>query len=274
MQRYLRDKEPMVEPALADTAASAPAPLAAVGLGRRFGPRWVLRGLDFSALVGQCVAILGANGSGKSTLLRCLAGLLRPDTGSVLWFGRPAGEVALRARIGFVGHESGLYAQLSVYENLLFAARMYGLASPAARAERMAAEVGLAAHGHRRVAQLSQGMRQRAALARALVHAPQVLLLDEPFAGLDAQGAAWLAGYVQALRRQGCTVCFSTHEPHRAWQLANRVLALVGGRLEPATRQDAETAEGAAGPRPALVHANHGADPRAAPGCVGAARVA
>ncbi len=175
-------------------AGDVPVPLEAVGLGRRFGQRWVLRGLDFSAQPGQCVAIIGANGSGKSTLLRCLAGLLRPDAGSVRWFGQPAGGAALRAWIGFMGHESGLYSQLSVYENLLFAARMYGLPHPAARAEHWAAEVGLAAHAHRRVAQLSQGMRQRAALARALIHQPRLVLLDEPFVGLDAHGAAWLAG--------------------------------------------------------------------------------
>lgn len=246
------DKE---KPAAGMMAGSGAAlPLEAIGLGRRFGRQWVLRGVDFSTAPGQCVAIIGANGSGKSTLLRCLAGLLRADAGSVRWFGRPAGHVALRAHIGFVGHESGLYSQLSLYENLLFAARMYGLPNPRGRAEQWAAEVGLAAHAHRRVAQLSQGMRQRAALARALVHEPQVLLLDEPFVGLDAQGAAWLAGRLETLRQQGCTVCFSTHEPDRAWQLADRVLALVAGRLQPVTAPSIAMAEEAAGRRPAPVY--------------------
>ncbi len=202
-----------------------------------------------SILPGQCVAIIGANGSGKSTLLRCLAGLLRPDAGQVRWFGVPAGSVRLRDRVGFVGHERGLYCQLTVCENLRLAARMYGLPAPADRAERLAAEVGLAAHAHRPVAQLSQGMRQRAALARALVHDPVLMLLDEPFAGLDAEGTAWLAGRLGELRQRGCTVCFSTHELERARQLADRVLALVAGRLQPATSPRALRAKGvSAGP--------------------------
>lgn len=207
------DEDGMRTPAASILAeAAAAVPLEAIGLGRRFGMHWVLRGLDFSALPGQCVAIIGANGSGKSTLLRCLAGLLRADAGSVRWFGRPAGQAALRAFVGFVGHASGLYSQLSVYENLVFAARMYGLANARGRAEQWAAEVGLAAQAHRRVAHLSQGMRQRAALARALLHEPRVLLFDEPFVGLDAQGAAWLAGRLAELRQRGCTICFSTHQ--------------------------------------------------------------
>ena len=217
------------------TAPAEPPPLEAIGLGRRFGTRWVLWGLDFSAPAGQCVAIIGANGSGKTTLLRCLAGLLRPHAGQVRWFGHLAGKVELRGRMGFVGHESGLYAQLSVLENLRFAARMYGVSDPAGRAEQLAAEAGLAAYAHCRVAQLSQGMRQRAALARALVHSPRVVLWDEPFVGLDTQATDWLAGQLEALRRRGCTLCFSTHELHRAWQLADRVLALSAGRLQPAS---------------------------------------
>ncbi len=217
-----------------------PLALQATKLTRRFGLRLVLRDLDLEAPEGACLALMGANGAGKTTLLRCLAGILKPSAGQVFWFGRPAGAPALRRLVGMAAHESFLYQHLTARENLRFAARMHGVPEPARRAETLVGEAGLTRHADRPVARLSKGMRQRVSLARALVHDPPLVVLDEPFAGLDAEGAAWLRGLIEDLRRRKRTVCFSTHDAEQARRLADRVVSLEGGRLREAGRQSHE----------------------------------
>lgn len=199
-------------------------------LSKRYGARTPLADVSFDVPPGQCVVFSGANGAGKTTLLRCLAGSLRPSGGEVLIFGRPVTEPAARQALGVVAHESRLYPHLTLRENLLFAARMYGLPEPAARTDALLAEIDLAAHARCRPAQVSRGMRQRAAIARALIHDPPVLLLDEPFANLDAQAAAWLFARLSALRRQERTLCLVLHDQQQARALADRILELRGGR--------------------------------------------
>jgi len=214
------------------TASAAPAALEAIGLRKALGGKAVLRGADFRLAAGAIVALRGANGSGKTTLLRCLAGLLRPDAGEIREFGRRVapGQSARRA-IGMLGHETALYPHLTLRENLLFAGRMGSVAVPRDRADQWLQRIGLQPHADRLPGQLSRGMRQRAALARALIHAPRIVLLDEPFSGLDPQGAVWLASLLCELSGDGTAVCLVIHDERMAERLAPTILELRDGRL-------------------------------------------
>lgn len=204
----------------------------ASGLTKCFGHRSVLRQISLHLGTGEVVALMGANGAGKTTLLGCLASIVRPTGGSVCWFGRPAADRPYERRLlGMVAHESRLYPQLTLQENLVFAGRMYGVDQPARRAAEMLATAGLAAHASRFPLELSRGMRQRVAVARALLHEPRILLLDEPFSGLDAAGAAWLDVLLRRLREAGRAICFTTHDAGRASRLADRIWQLQAGRL-------------------------------------------
>jgi heme exporter protein A len=204
------------------------AALAARGLGKRFGHAVALAGLDLDVAAGGALAVLGANGAGKSTLLRLAAGLARPSEGSLTIDGRRASES--RARVGYVGHATLLYPALSARENLLFAARLYGVPQPAARAAALLAQEGLAAVGDLPVGSFSRGMAQRVAIARGLVHDPALVLLDEPFTGLDRRAADRLSERLAGLRAAGHTLLLATHDVARAAQLADAALVLARGR--------------------------------------------
>jgi heme ABC exporter ATP-binding subunit CcmA len=204
----------------------------AQGLSKEFGNRWVLRAVDLDVAPGQSIALTGANGSGKTTLLRCLASLTRPTKGEVRWFGRLATEDPVARRlVGMVAHESRLYPHLSLRENLVFAARMCGVRAAANRADELLHMIGLATRGGSLPRQVSQGMRQRVSVARALVHEPRILLLDEPFAGLDPSGRDWLWDLMKGQQDTGVTICFATHDKTTERQLADRVFELEAGRL-------------------------------------------
>ena len=210
-------------------------------LSKSFGGRTVLDGVDFQIAAGQSVALTGANGAGKTTLLGCLAWALRPDGGEVRWFGQLAGgNVALRRAIGLLAHESGLYSHLTLRENLLFAARMSAAGDAAGISQRWLELTGLAPHANALPTQLSRGMRQRLAVGRALIHDPPILLLDEPFAALDAAGAEWLSALLAELRNRGRTLCFVAHEQERVRRLADRVLELREGKVYDATAMQDE----------------------------------
>ena len=189
----------------------------------------VLRGLDLTLRRGEFVALTGPNGSGKSTLLRLLAGLSRPDGGSIHIGGWqvPAELAALRAQIGYVGHETLLYDQLSATENLRFCARLYGLAEAEKRIPALLERVGLARRAQDRVRNYSRGMQQRLAIARALLHDPAVLLLDEPFDGLDAAATEALAQLLRSSRER--SIIMATHRLGLAEQLADRAVILLNG---------------------------------------------
>jgi ABC-type multidrug transport system ATPase subunit len=203
-------------------------------LSKSFGRHAVLDRIDWQVAEGQCVVVTGANGSGKSTLLGCLASLVRPTSGEVRWFGRPAaGDPAARRLLGMVAHENRLYPHLTLRENLVFAARMYDAPGPHRRADQRLQDAGLARHADRMPPTLSKGMRQRAAVARALIHDPPILLLDEPLAGLDAQGTDWLLGCLLDLRARGRTLCLVLHDEAKAARLAHTIVELRSGRLEP-----------------------------------------
>ncbi|MGH7893408.1 MAG: heme ABC exporter ATP-binding protein CcmA, partial [Candidatus Binatia bacterium] len=209
-------------------------PVVAEGLRRTFAGLSVLAGVDLVVEGGECVALLGANGAGKTTLLRVLATLLHPSGGRVFLFGEDVTlrPVAALARIGYVGHESACYGDLTAVENLAFYADLYGVDDAPARVAELVAWAGLD-HGARRVVRtFSRGMTQRLALARALLHRPELLLLDEPFAGLDPQATAALEALLRELRLAGHAIVLSTHDVPRASALATRVAILHRGRID------------------------------------------
>jgi heme ABC exporter ATP-binding subunit CcmA len=207
---------------------SADAPLLdARGLVHRYGRTPVLAGVDLQLARGEVLLLLGANGAGKSTLLRALAGLARPDAGTVLIEGARVAEA--RGRIGYLAHDILLYDDLTVAENLAFTARLHGGIAPA---EVVAAidRVRLSPQRDRLVRHLSRGQRQRAALARALLHRPDLLLFDEPFTGLDAENVAALTEMLRAAAAAGKAAVVVGHHPDEGWEAVTRVGVLARGR--------------------------------------------
>jgi len=203
------------------------------GLEKRFGPVSALAGLDLSVPGGASLAVVGPNGAGKTTLLRLVAGLARPTAGT-LQVGPPERDRrARRAGVGYLGHATLLYPALTARENLVFAGRLQGLADPEARAEAGLGEHALEAFADRPVGEFSRGMAQRVAIARALVHEPPLLLLDEPFTGLDPDAAEALAARLARLHDVGGrTVVLVTHDLARAAAFAERVVVLRRGALQ------------------------------------------
>jgi len=200
------------------------------GVERRFGPVAVLRGLDLSIRCGTTTVLFGANGAGKTTLLRTIAGLCRPSRGSVHVFGVPLpGDPALRRRIGFLGHQSSVYGDLTAIENLAYYARLYGVPD-ANRAAGLLEDLGLTGAASRPVRTYSRGMLQRLALARTLLHDPELILLDEPFTGLDPESADHLEHIISERCRRTATIILSTHDFERGLRVADRAVLIDGGR--------------------------------------------
>ena len=208
-------------------------PLRAEGLARRFGGLTVLDGVDLTVDAGETVILLGPNGAGKTTLLRILALLLAPTGGRLCLFGRDAtrAPAALRRRVGYVGHEISCYPELSAAENLAFYARLFGVADATARIARLLAWAGLDGAGRRPVRAYSRGMGQRLALARALLHEPDLLILDEPFSGLDPDAVERLQRQLLELRAAGHSIVLATHDVERAAPIASRLAILHRGRI-------------------------------------------
>ena len=207
--------------------------LEALGVSRRYGWRWALKDLSLAISPGETLALLGKNGSGKTTLLKTFAGLLRPTAGAVQLNGEPLSREA-KGRIGLLSHEPMLYAGLTIRENLTYFARLFGMESGKipARVRLLAETLDIGERLDEPVRVLSQGLRQRAALARALLHDPGVVLLDEPFSGLDPDAAERLENVVRALcEGRERIVVFTTHDLSKAFDMASRIAVLAGGRL-------------------------------------------
>ena len=207
------------------------AAISAHGLTKRFGHAVALDGIDLDLGAGASLAVLGPNGAGKSTLLRLIAGLARPTAGNLRIDGEHAQRRQARARVGYIGHATLLYPALTARENLVFAARMQGVADPAGRAQALLEDEGLGAAADRLLGGFSRGMAQRVAIARGLVNDPAIVLLDEPFTGLDRRAAERLAKRLEALRRAEHTLILVTHDVARAAQLADAALVLGRGRV-------------------------------------------
>lgn len=214
--------------------------VAAENVWKYFGDYPALRGASLQVEQGSCLALLGRNGAGKTTLLRILAGLSKAASGIVQILGAPARDGAARRRIGYLGHGIGVYDDLSALENLLLFGQLMGLEQP----ERLAAEalerVGLARVRDGLAREFSRGMRQRLAIARAFLHRPQVLLLDEPFTSLDDRAVAVLQTLLGDARQSGCTVIMSTHQIREAMELASDVALLERGKIVHAGPQTPE----------------------------------
>jgi heme exporter protein A len=211
-------------------------------LHRHFGRRKALAQISFDCHAGEILGLLGPNGAGKSTLLAILATLLAPSSGEVAYGGHQAraAGAALRARLGMLGHDLFLYPELTARENLAFFARMYGLDDVPSRVAASLEHARLADRADDQVAGFSRGMRQRLALERALVHGPRLLLLDEPFTGLDQASTAALVNRLKDLQAQGCLIVLATHDLEVAEDIMSRSLFLRGGRLV----TDADTSGG------------------------------
>jgi ABC-2 type transport system ATP-binding protein len=207
--------------------------LIATGIEKAWGPTRVLRGANLTCEPGTLTALIGANGTGKTTLIRVLATILRPDAGSVTLNEIDVRKAPQKARaiIGYLGPESMLDAALTPRENLRLFARLYGVASADQRAEDLLERFEAMKYADVPVAELSRGQEQAAALCRALVHHPRLLLLDEPSTGLDkeARERMWRAAREQA--EKGAVVLFSTHDHDSARQVADRTLEMSDGKV-------------------------------------------
>jgi heme exporter protein A len=207
--------------------------LAARDLARAYGHVRALRGVSFTLAPGDVLAVFGPNGAGKTTLLKLLAGLLRADRGDVLVGGQALrrDDAALRRRIGLIAHASLCYDGLTATENLEFYARLYRLDDPRGRALRALESVGLADRAATQAGMMSRGMVQRLAIARALLHEPDIVLLDEPFTGLDLKAAAALRRQLASLAASHRTLVLVTHNLDEGLELATHVAIQAKGRF-------------------------------------------
>jgi heme ABC exporter ATP-binding subunit CcmA len=206
---------------------------------KHFGALTALRGVDLEVAPGTIHAILGPNGAGKTTLLRILAGLSRPTRGEVE-IAQDDGSLRTprnaRQLIGYVGHATLLYPELTARENLLFAAKLYAVTQARERADQLLEEEGLSDQAELRAGDFSRGMAQRLAIARARIHDPKIVLLDEPFTGLDRRSADRLAAHLDALRSRSRALVLITHDVRLAAQLADKVDILNRGEIASTTR--------------------------------------
>jgi len=203
------------------------------GIGKTFGRHRALVDLTLSFSAGEVAAVLGPNGAGKSTLLGILSTLVRPTSGRVSFAGQTVLRHSLvRTTIGYVGHEPGLYGDLTARQNLQLFANLYGVPDAHQRVDQMLERVALADVRRDAIARtFSRGMQQRLALARALLHEPQILLFDEPSSALDPAGAAWLAEELARERAAGRLVVLVTHDLDAAAAVASHLVILRRGRL-------------------------------------------
>ncbi len=205
----------------------------AEGVTKRFGNVWALRGIDLQLMRGRCLSIFGPNGAGKTTFLKLLATLMRPSAGAVTIAGYDTVREAEKVRplLGVLGHKTFLYGHLTAYENLQFYGRMFGIARCAERSTEMLCAVGLETHAQQLVRTYSRGMQQRLAIARVLLHQPALLLLDEPYTGLDQQAATRLQGLLQQLRAEERTIILSTHDLKRGLRLCDDIVIQHQGKI-------------------------------------------
>lgn len=211
-------------------AAAAPSPLVRlVNLTRKFGPVTAVKNVNLEIRTGDFLAIFGPNGAGKSTLLKMVASLLPPTSGQVVFL--PDGATPNRAEVGYVSHQTLLYNELTGRENLAFYGRLYSIPEPESAASEMLTRMGLKEAADLPVRGYSRGMKQRLTLGRALLHEPRLVLLDEPYTGLDQHGSRLLTKILLSLREEGRTVLMITHSLAEGLELGSRVIIQNRGKL-------------------------------------------
>ena len=223
----------MVDKVEAPSAAERPSEVVeARQITKRYGRTWALKRVDMTVARGELVCLLGPNGSGKSTLLRVISTATRPTFGTLRVLGRnnrARGDIV--SRLGVLAPSTYLYGELTARENLRFAASMYGISVDGEGLEAAMASVGLAHVADEEVRTFSSGMRKRLSLARATLHDPDLVLLDEPYAALDVEGVAWVDRFVDRLRSSRKTALIATHKHARAGDICDRAVGLVKGRV-------------------------------------------
>ncbi|WP_280772240.1 heme ABC exporter ATP-binding protein CcmA [Salipaludibacillus daqingensis] len=204
-----------------------------IGITKTIGEKMILRGVNLRINQGESVAILGTNGAGKSTWLKIVAGLLKQSSGDVLLDGVPRkkDDYSKQQRMGYLGHQSFLYEAFSPVENLHFFAKLYQLKSPDERIHKLIDDVGLSFFKHEPIRSFSRGMIQRLAIARAILHEPNVLLLDEPHTGLDQQAVSLFNRLLLDLKAEGVTIIMVTHDFPQISTICDRAVILRKGRI-------------------------------------------
>jgi heme exporter protein A len=200
---------------------------------KTFGAFYALRGVSLQVAAGECVAIFGPNGAGKTTFLRILSAISRPTSGEIILNGQSLRQAAssIHRQLGVIGHQSFLYDDLTAEENLLFYARLYDVPRAKQRIEEVLAEVGLRERAKDRVRAFSRGMQQRLTIARAMLHHPSLLFLDEPYTGLDQHAASMLTSWLSRLRSERRTILLVTHDLEQGLALADRVVIFLRGKV-------------------------------------------
>jgi heme ABC exporter ATP-binding subunit CcmA len=201
------------------------------GVWKFYGDYPALRNVELSAPPGACLALIGRNGAGKTTLLRSIAGFSRPGKGKITIFGNSPRDTGTRRLMGYIGHGISVYDELSALENLTLFGKLYGLADPKKTALEWLERTGLERVKDGLVREFSRGMRQRLAVARAFLHGPKVLLLDEPFTALDDRAIAVLQRLLHEALAEGKTIVMSTHQLREALEMATHVALLNRGQV-------------------------------------------
>jgi len=203
------------------------------GLTKSFGNHLALKGVELRVREGEFLTIFGPNGSGKTTLIKVLATIMKPSSGSVrvAGFDLRDSPVPIRRKIGVVSHQTFLYDDLTAFENLKFYGRMYDVPNLEARIHEVITKVGLASRLHHQVRTLSRGMQQRLSIARAVLHRPSIMLLDEPETGLDQYATARLREVLDTLSAENGTVIMTTHRLEYGLEMGDQVAILAGGRI-------------------------------------------
>lgn len=202
-------------------------------LEKSFGHKKALRGVNLKVYEGEFVVLFGPNGAGKTTLLKSISTIIRPTKGRILFRGKEVddGSISLREAIGLVSHNTLLYEDLTAFENLLFYARMYGVPSPRQKIEELLHTIGLYHRKDDLVRTFSRGMLQRLAIARAILHDPPVLLLDEPYTGLDVQAMRILDDLLYSLKDEVRTFIMTSHDIQKGFEHATRLMIIHSGEI-------------------------------------------
>lgn len=213
--------------------SSSPPAIEVNHLVKTFSTFYALRGISLRVEAGECLAIFGPNGAGKTTFLRILSGISRPTSGEIFIHGQPLREASLstRRQLGVIAHQTFLYDDLTAEENLRFYARLYDISDASRRIHEVLDELGLRERAKDRVRTFSRGMQQRLAIARAMLHSPSLLFLDEPYTGLDQHAATLLTSWLGQLRTERRTILLVTHDLEQGIALADRAVIFLRGKI-------------------------------------------